>query len=455
VTNIEVGSHDFGTSAPPTRVRWNILFLVMAATGLTYLDRVNLSIAGHSIESEMHFSTVTMGWVFSAFLLGYALMQVPGGWAADRFGPRRVLALAILWWSAFTVLTGLVPGLALARWIGLVAAFMVVRFFVGVGEAACSPTNNKIVANWMGSHTRGLGTSFSILGIGLGGAITPPLIAWIMQRWGWRSSFYISGLIGVIFAAVWYFYVRNRPEEHPGVNEAELRRIVSQRSDRGGEQRQVLQPVPWGKLLRNRSVWGLLLGYFCQGYPIYFYYTWLFIYLVKVRGLTVEQGGAWGTLPYLSIALLAPFGGVFSDYAARRFGKTRGRRGAVWIGMFASALFLWLGGRAANSTAAILLLAAASGSNMFAATTFWATCIDLTEQFAGSLSGLMNMFGNLGGWLSPILTAYVASRFGWKQALDLAAIVTACAGFCFALVNAGRNLDRAGNWAEGASSQAE
>jgi ACS family glucarate transporter-like MFS transporter len=422
-------------------VRWNILLLVMVATGLTYLDRVNLSIAGHSIESEMHFSTLTMGWIFSAFLLGYALMQVPGGWAADRFGPRRVLALAILWWSAFTVLTGLVPELALVRWIGLVAAFMVVRFLVGVGEAACSPTNNRIVANWMGSHTRGFGTSFSILGVGLGGAMTPPLIAWIMQRWGWRMSFYISGLIGVGFAAFWYFYVRSRPEEHPAVNQAELRLIASQRPAAGGEPGNSRQPVPWGRLLRNRSVWGLLLGYFCQGYPIYFYYTWLFIYLVKVRGLTVEQGGVWGTLPYLSIALLAPFGGVFSDYASRRFGKTLGRRSAVWIGMFASALFLWSGSRASSSTFAIVLLAAASGSNMFAATTFWATCIDLTEQFAGSLSGLMNMFGNLGGWLSPIVTAYVATHFGWERALDVAAIVTAGAGVSFALVKSGQSMD--------------
>jgi ACS family glucarate transporter-like MFS transporter len=440
VTKGETGLNTGGTAVAATRVRWHILLLVMIATGLTYLDRVNLSIAGHSIESEMHFSTVTMGWIFSAFLLGYALMQVPGGWAADRFGPRRILTLAVLWWSAFTVLTGLVPSLPLVRWIGLVAAFMVVRFFVGVGEAACSPTNNKIVANWMGSETRGLGTSFSILGIGLGGAMTPPLIAWIMERWGWRSSFYFSGLIGVAFSIYWYFYVRNQPEEHPGVNEAEVQLIAAQRLE-GNLQTQAQQPTPWRKLLRNRSVWGLLIGYFCQGYPIYFYYTWLFIYLVKVRGLTIEQGGIWGTLPYLSIALLAPFGGIFSDYASRRWGKTRGRRSAVWLGMFISALFLWLGSRAPSSISAILLLAVASGANMFAATTFWATCIDLTQQFTGSLSGLMNMFGNLGGWLSPIVTAYIATRFGWEQALDLAAVITFAGGICFALVSASHSLD--------------
>lgn len=430
-----------GPPASPTGVRWRILLLVTFATGLTYLDRVNLSIAGHSIESEMHFSTVTMGWIFSAFLLGYALMQVPGGWAADRFGPRRVLTFAILWWSVFTALTGFAPDSPLARWLGLVTAFMLVRFFVGVGEAACSPTNNKLVANWMGSQARAVGTSFSIVGIGLGGALTPPLISWIMERWGWRSSFYITGLIGIAFAAYWYFYVRDLPEQHPHVNAAELRVIEFQRlgAAKNAEPR---QPTPWGRLLRSRSVWGLLLGYFCQGYPIYFYYTWLFIYLVRVRGLTVRQGGIWGTLPYLSIALLAPFGGIFSDYASRRFGKTRGRRSAVWLGMLVSALFLWLGSRAPGSTSAILFLSAASGSNMFAATTFWASCIDLTEQFTGSLSGLMNMFGNLGGWLSPIITAYVALRFGWERALDLAAIVTLAACVCFAFVDAGRSLDR-------------
>ena len=439
-TSHKIDSADSGRSAPATRVRWRIMFLVMLATGLTYLDRVNLSIAGHPIQAEMHFSTVTMGWIFSTFLLGYALMQVPGGWAADRFGPRRVLTLAILWWSVFTALTGLVPSLPLVRWIGLPGAFIVVRFLVGVGEAACSPTMNKLVANWMGSHRRGIGASFSIIGIGLGGAITPPLISWIMQHWGWRSSFYISGFIGLAFAAFWYYYVRNTPEGHPGVNENELRLIESQRTEtrRPGETR---QPTPWRKLLRNRSVWGLLLGYFCQGYPIYFYYTWLFIYLVNVRGLSVKQGGTWGMLPYLSIALLAPFGGVFSDYASQRLGKTAGRRSAVWIGMTASALFMWLGSRAPNSFNAIVLLALASGSNMFAATTFWATCIDLTQQFTGSLSGLMNTFGNLGGWISPVITAYVATRFGWQQALGLAAIVTLGAAVSFSLVTAGRSLD--------------
>jgi ACS family glucarate transporter-like MFS transporter len=340
-----------------------------------------------------------------------------------------VLAVAVLWWSAFTAMTGLVPELRFAQWFGLIFAFIVVRFLVGVGEAACSPASNKLVANWMGSGARGFGASFSVLGIGLGGAVTPPLISWVMQRWGWRSSFYVCAAVGVAFALVWYLVVRNRPEALPRL---EYEPAVKERSR---------QPIPWRKLLRSPSVWGLLGGYFCQGYPIYFYYTWLFIYLTRVRGLTVSQGGAWGTLPYLSIAVLAPFGGIFSDSVSKRVGKKLGRRTAVWAGMFISALLLWLGSHATNSITAILLLAGASGTNMFAATTYWATCIDLTPEFTGSLSGLMNMFGNLGGWLSPIVTAYVATQFGWGKALDLAAIVTVGSGLLFTLVDAGRCLD--------------
>lgn len=420
------------------RKRNQILFLVMLSVALTYLARVNLSVAGHAVQQDMHFSTVTMGWVFSSFLLGYALMQVPSGWAADRFGPRRVVAVAVLVWAAFTALTGLAQVLPLARWVGVVAVFMAIRFMVGVGEAACFPAGNKLVANWMGSEARGWGASFNVIGVGLGGAVTPPLITWVLLRWGWRWSFYVCAEIGVIFALVWYLVVRNQPESAPSITEQSTKQLASNFSDQNPKTR---QSVPWACLLKSRSVWGLILGYFCQGYPIYFYYTWIFIYLTRVRGLTVQQGGMWGILPYISIAVLAPFGGLFSDSVSKRFGKKRGRQIAVWTGMFASALLLWLGSRAPNSITAVVLLAGASGSNMFAAPTFWATSIDLAPEFAGSLSGLMNMFGNLGGWLSPIITAYIAIRIGWAQALLVAALVTIASGLCFIFVDAGHCLD--------------
>ncbi len=411
--------------------------LLTALSMLTYLDRLNLSIAGRNIQSEYAFNNQTMGWILSAFLLGYALFQIPGGWAGDRYGPRDILTLTIFCWSVLTAATALAPRLPLSTWFGVAWSFAMVRFLIGVGEAASLPNANKIVSNWIGSGHRGLGSSFTIIGIGAGGALTPPLISWIMQRWGWRSSFYLCGLIGMVFMAVWRLRVTNRPEEHPHINRAELELIRSG----GSNNAPAVRHTPWGKMLSTPSVWGLILGYLCQGYPIYFFHTWFFIYLVRVRGFTVTQGGWWGSTPYLAIALLAPLGGWFSDLAVSRIGKRRGRQVAVWLGMGGSAALIWIGSHSASSHLAVLLLAAGGGLNMFAATSFWATCIDLTGNYTASLSGLMNAFGNFGGWLSPILTAHIATRFGWNRALDCAAMVTISSGLLWVLVNAERGLD--------------
>jgi MFS transporter, ACS family, glucarate transporter len=425
----------------PTKVRWGILACIVMVTVLTYLDRLNLSIAGKYIQDELALDTRTMGWIFSAFLLGYALFQIPGGWAGDRYGPKNILTGAILLWSLFTAMTGLAPSMGLTRWLGVAGSFMVVRFLVGVGEAANSPNANKIVANWIGSDHRGFGSSFTVLGIGLGGVVTPPLIALIMQHWGWRSSFYVSGLLGLFAVLVWEWYVTNTPEEHSRINAEELRLIRGGQSEKRKNNSEH-RPPPWKRILSNRSTWGVVLGYLCQGFPIYFYHTWFFIYLIRIRHLSITQGGFWGGTPYIAIAALAPFGGWFSDRAARHFGKRLGRRLAVCVGMFTSAVLLWLGGAANSKTTAIALLALAAGFNMFAATTFWATCIDLTEEFTGSLSGLMNTFGNLGGWLSPIVTAYVATHLSWNRALDCASVVSIASGLFFLLVRADTKVDR-------------
>jgi ACS family glucarate transporter-like MFS transporter len=429
--------------ARPSNVRWRILAALMFMTFLTYLDRLNLSIAGQSIQHEMGFSTETMGWLLSAFLLGYALLQIPGGWLADRFGAREVLFAAVLWWSAFTMLTAIAPNLPLARWFTVAWSFAIIRFLVGVGEASSQPAINKIVAAWSGSGERGFGTSFSIAGIGVSGAATPVLIAWIMQRWGWRSSFYVAGAAGIVTAIAWRFYVTNSPADHPGVNANELA-LLTHRSTRDATA--MAHPVaktPWKRLLTSRSVAGLALGYFCQGFPIYFFHTWFFIYLVNIRHLSISRSSLLGTMPYIAIAALAPLGGLFSDFAVRRFGKRQGRRLAITTGMLASATLLWLGSNTGGDFAAIFLLAAGAGFNLFAAVSFWAICIDLTTEFTASVSGLMNTFGNLGGWLSPIVTAYLAAHYGWNRALLCASVVTLGAALFAFLIRADESLDRA------------
>ena len=198
-------------------------------TALTYLDRLNIGIAGKYIQDEYAFSTQTMGWILSGFVLGYALFQIPGGWAGDRFGPRSVLTFAIVWWSVFTAATAIAPRLPLRDWFGLAGAFIAVRFLIGVGEAATLPNSNKIVAFWMGDAHRGLGNSMFVMGVGVGGALTPILITWLMQSWGWRMSFYICGALGFAVALGWHLYATSRPEEHPRVNATELEIIQASR----------------------------------------------------------------------------------------------------------------------------------------------------------------------------------------------------------------------------------
>jgi MFS transporter, ACS family, glucarate transporter len=423
----------------PTHVRWRVLSILTLIMVVTALGRLNLSIAGKYIQDEFSFTTQTMGWILGAFGFGYALFQVPCGWAGDRFGARKTLTFAIVWWSTFTVLMSFVASLFRSSWWNLAWAFGIVRFLTGAGEAASYPNANKIVAFWTAKEEHGIGSSLLLGGVGAGGVLAPVVLSRAIERWGWRSSFVLCGLLAVTVALVWFLYSTNRPEEHHGVNAAELKLLGSTWRGNGHSFR--LKGTPWRTIFSSRSVWGLILSYFCHGYTPYIFFTWFFIYLTRVRGLTVTQGGLWGSTPFIAMTLMAPIGGWLSDKAVTRFGRRDGRRSTVWIGMTASALLLIAGGRAAGDTSAILLLAAAAGFSSFAAPSWWAACIDMSPNYSGSLSGLMNTCANIAGGVAPILTAHLATAFGWTRALDVAALVSFTGGVIWLVVDANDNLE--------------
>ena len=200
-------------------------------------------------------------------------------------------------------------------------------------------------------------------------------------------------------------------------------------------------PISLSRLFSHSSVAGLVLSFFLVGYASYLYYTWFYLYLLQVRHLSVMQGGLWGATPFLAMMLLTPLGGLVSDASVARFGRRRGRRFTVWAGLGLAASFLLLGSHVVGNTPAIVLLATGGGFLGFANSSWWATCIDLAPHHSGSLAGLMNMGGNLGGWISPVLTAYIATRFGWTWALDFAALTTVLAGVAWFMVNADTNLE--------------
>jgi ACS family glucarate transporter-like MFS transporter len=401
-----------------SRVRWQILGLLFLISVVTYIDRVNISVAGKELMPVFGLSAIQMGAVFSSFVLGYALFQIPGGWLGDQWGARRVLTLAVLWWSLFTVLTAEADRLFLSALLGILGSLILIRFLIGVGEAAALPNFNRTVANWLAPSERGLGMGVSIGGIGLGSAVTPPLVAWLMIQYGWKTSFYVTGCIGMVVAAAWYLFSRDDPHDHPWVDHRELAWITR----RSGES----QPLPSSKqpmagLLKIRSVWFLTLSYTMLGYIAYIYLSWFFLYLVNVRHFTVLQGSVWASGPFIAMALFCPLGGWLSDALTQKYGRRKGRAGIGGAGMLLTGLLIFAGAMARDPYAAIVLLSLGAGILYSTVGAYWASTIDLSHRHSGALSGLMNMGANLGGTLSPTLTPMIGEAWGWPAALTVAA----------------------------------
>jgi MFS transporter, ACS family, glucarate transporter len=428
----------------PSHVRWSLMAIVMSIMAVTALNRLNLSIAGKAIEEQFSFNTVAMGTVFSAFLWGYGLFQVPWGYVCDRIGPRRTLTTAMLCFAVGAGALGLVPRLATISGISVLAGFRLVRFVTGVGEAAISSNVTRVIASWTSMRERGFASGLQVCGLGLGGTLTPIFIAWTMAHWGWRASFEICAVLAFLVVALWHSYATDWPEEHPDVNAAELQLIHpgSRKGDVGARSSHTgVASVPWLKMLSSLSVWSLILGYGLQGYTFYVYYNWFYFYAVKVRGLGIMQAAVWTSAPFLAMALLSPVGGWFSDRIARVTDRRKGRIAAVWLGMGVSALLLYGGNHLSVTVIALPMIALAAGFNMFAAANFWAACIDLAPSYSASLSALMNTMGSLGGVISSTVTAALAVHQGWGRALDVAVWITLGSGLSFTLVNANRSIE--------------
>src|SRR6266851_3381918 len=263
----------------PSRIRHGVLALTVAAYMIAYMDRVVISSAVPLIQKEFGFSMATIGWILSSFRWGYALFQLPGGWLGDCLGPRRALAMIVGWWSIFTSAT------TLAWSATSMAAF---RFLFGMGESGAFPIATRSLSRWMLPAERGFAQGITHAGSRLGAALTPPIVVWLMIRYGWRTPFLVFGLLGIAWAAFWFYWYRDTPDEHPQVNEAEKTLI---REANGGPRSKISTSVPWRKILSSRTLWLLSLSYFCYGYCISVYLDWFPTYLKDGRGFSLKQMG--------------------------------------------------------------------------------------------------------------------------------------------------------------------
>jgi len=256
-------------------VRWILIVWIFIISSVAFLDRVNLSIASPYIVKEYQLNNIQLGYIFSAFVLGYALCQAPGGRVSDRYGARWVIMLATVWWAVFTCLATAIPrGIT-----GVLAAFVAVRFLLGVGESVIYPASNRVVAKWIPTNERGRANGLIFAGVGAGAGITPPLITFIMLRGGWRLSFWVSALLGLVAGVVWFWLARDDPEAHPWVSARELDVIRSGLPDATDEPKAQL---PWGKILGSKDFLLVTYSYFCYGYVAYIFFTWFFRYLSTV-----------------------------------------------------------------------------------------------------------------------------------------------------------------------------
>lgn len=395
-------------------------FIVTLAI-ITYVDRVCISQTAGSIRADLGLDEKQMGWVFFVFGLAYALFEIPGGWMGDRYGPRSVLMKVVAMWSIFTAATG-------AAWNYV--SLLVCRFLFGVGEAGCFPNVTKIFTIWLPSSERVRAQGILWLSARWGGAFTPLLVVWVLGFMTWRWAFVLFGALGVIWAVGFYLWFRDKPSEHPGVNKAELALMDGAEKNAPSH-----ASVPWKKLCSNRTVLLLWLQYFCMSYGWYFYVTWLPTYLREAKGLPLAKSAFLAGLPLFFGGVGCFVGGWAAKKLAQRWGNVgKARRVVAVTGLFSAGAMLIIATRINDPVFAMLALGLASFSNDLAMAPDWAACMDVGGRLAGSLSGSMNMMGNFGGMLGPLVVGFILSASkltptsaptmaGWTMAFLVAAVI--------------------------------
>jgi ACS family glucarate transporter-like MFS transporter len=421
------------TATRSSHVRWFLIFWLFVLSAVSFLDRVNISIASNSIVETYAFSNLQLGYVFSSLLAGYALFQTVGGRLADRFGSRRVLAAGVLWWGIFTALTAAVPSKAGHALL----AFLSIRFLLGAGEAVVYPASNHFVARWIPDHERGIANGLIFAGVGVGAGFTPPLITYVMLHYGWRGSFWVCSVLGCLAGMVWFLAARDTPLEHPSVRSSELEGIMAglPKAVTPENSKSSLWLIPWSRVLKSKDVWAVTISYFCFGYVAWIFFSWFYRYLATVRGLNLKASAFYAMLPFLAMAVTCPLGGMISDRLTKWRGPRLGRCGLGAVGIGLASLFIAFGSQVSDARVASVVLAGGAGALYLSQSSFWSVTAGIAGPSSGSVSGFMNMGAQCGGFVTAWLTPMVAGRFGWTASFLLAAALCVVGAIAWLVVN--------------------
>jgi MFS transporter, ACS family, glucarate transporter len=378
---------------------------------ITYLDRVCIAVAGPRMQDDLHISPQAWGWVSSLFFISYAAFEIPTGVLGDRIGPRRVLTRVVMWWSAFTSLTGTVSSYPL---------LLLVRFCFGIGEAGAYPNAATVIGRWIPQRKRARVWGIIWMTSQIGGAIAPLLVVPIQARYGWRTSFYLFGALGVVWSAVWYAWFRDSPREMRGISRDEQQEIGAGPALRHGA-------IPWGRALRSAALWRVAAIGACSVYVIAFFQSWLQTYLVRGRGFT-EAALVLSTLPYVVGACANGIGGLASDLLVRKFGLKAGRCAVGAFGLGIAAIFMAAAIVATSGIWSLTFLSLAYAGILLQQPNLSAVCVDIGRNHAGAVFGFMNTAGNAAAAVSSMVFGYLVAYSGSYDAPFLPMLVLLCVG---------------------------
>lgn len=392
------------------RKRPIVLGFLFLLSIITYIDRVCISVAGPQMQKDLDISPEKWGWVVAAFAIAYALFEIPTGAMGDRVGPRKTLSRIVLWWSAFTTLTGVVSSFPL---------LLGVRFLFGAGEAGAYPNSSATISRWFPAVERARAHGVVWMASRIGGAISPLLVIPIQVAYGWRASFLVFGILGVGWTAAWYFWFRDNPRDKPGVTAAEIEEI-------GVPKEAAHHGLPWGQALRSANLWWIMLMYHTYCWGSFFYLSWLHTFLVKGRGFDNADVLKYSWLPFAFGGTANFLGGVVSDRLVKRMGLVWGRRIVGMVGLGASATFIAATMFTDDKLLSVLFLALGYAGSDFMLPVAWAVCLDIGRKYAGAVSGAMNTAGQLGSTLTSIAFGYLVTHYGsYNAPLVPMAVMTA------------------------------
>lgn len=405
----------------------NIVLVLLSVVGvITFLDRINITMAGTRIMEDLHLSIEQWGWVLSAFIASYGLLQIPLGVMGDKLGQRKVLAVIVLWWSVFTALTGFAGGFM---------SLIFIRFAFGIGEAGAYPNMTGVVGRWFPKSEIGKAQGYIWAASRLGGALTPFIVIPVILHLGWREAFYILGAAGLVWVVVWYIWFRDMPSALKGIKDTELDEI--------GVKENIKDKitVPWRKILKNKQFWLIILMYWFYAWASWFFFSWFPTFMEKGRGFEMKELNWAIAVPFLMSMIGNISGGYLTDNLSKKYGLKIGRRIMGVGGLALSSVFMFLAAFIPGKIQVFVFLSLCFGVIDMMLPSAWAVCLDVGKKFGGAISGAMNTAGNIGGFACASLFGYlVKATDNYNFPLFIIAGMLVISALLFSRIDASKSI---------------